>query len=108
MAYVVFFVLGVNLIAHKFFWYSSLWWFDMPMHFFGGVFIGLLGFYLFGDKFLKIFLFVLLVGLSWEAFEALIDKNISHNPFNIFDTASDIFFDLSGGLSAIIYLWRKT
>ncbi len=108
MAYVVFFVLGVNIIALHFYWYTSLWWFDMPMHFLGGFFIGLFGFYFLPDKFLKVFLFVFLVGIGWEVFEVLVDKNISHNPFNLLDTLSDVFFDLSGGLSAIMYLWRKT
>ncbi len=112
MTFMVFFIFIVNFLAMKFYWYSSLWWFDMPMHFLGGFFLGMLGIYILSLKdfnfseFLKIFLFVLVIGIGWEVFEVLVNQ-ISHNPFYILDTISDIFFDVSGGLSAILYLCQK-
>ncbi len=116
MTIMVFFILGINSVAMKLHWYSSLWYFDMLMHFLGGVFVALLGIYLllpnvtqFSNKeIFKILLFVLIVGVGWEVFEILVDKNISQNPFNILDTSSDIFFDLSGGLLALLILKRRS
>lgn len=108
----IFAILVVNVIAMKLYWYTSIWWFDMPMHFTGGFFLGLLGVYLFSLEeytvisLYKIFLFVLAVGIGWEVFEILVNE-ISHGPFYILDTISDVFFDVSGGLSAILYLCQK-
>ena len=88
----------------------------MPMHFLGGFWVGLLALYFFADELsdekpfasiLKVFIFVLIIGLGWEVFEFFTDKFLSQNPFNILDTASDIFFDLSGGLCAILYVWKR-
>ncbi len=118
MTFMIFFIFGLNFLAMKLYWYSSIWWFDMPMHFLGGFFIGLLGMYLFspcqggvperrGGEILKLSLFILLIGISWEIFEIIVHNAITHESFNLLDTASDVFFDLSGGLSAIIYICRK-
>ena len=69
MTLMVFFIFVINFLAMKFYWYSSLWWFDMPMHFLGGFFLGMLGIYILSLKdfnffeFLKIFLLVLVVGI---------------------------------------------
>ena len=80
------------------------------MHFLGGFWVGLAFLYLFPPKdspldaiFITLLL-VLTVGVLWEVFEILINEIIAQNPFNVLDTASDIFFDLSGGLCAILYL----
>jgi uncharacterized protein YacL len=105
----------VNLLAMQFFWYSSVWYFDMPMHFSGGVFLGLLIAFLFhmqtmrnisvsfSRKLWTTVLFVFIIGFGWEVFEVIVDKFISHNPQNILDTMSDMFFDLSGGVVAFLY-----
>ena len=108
----IFSILVFNFIAMKLYWYTSIWYFDMPMHFAGGFFLGMLGIYIFSlesfliSNFYKIFLFVLVIGIGWEVFEVLVN-HISHNPFYILDTVSDVFFDISGGLSAILYLCQK-
>lgn len=84
----------------------------MPMHFLGGLWVGFVYLYFFSrdnnslDIILKIMLFVLLIGLGWEFYEILFVNILAQNPFNTLDTISDIFFDLSGGLCAILYLWR--
>lgn len=85
----------------------------MPMHFMGGLWLGLMAIYLLRPVDLsvslifKILLLVLIVGTGWEVFEVLVDKFITQNTFNSLDTVSDICFDLSGGLCAILYLWKK-
>ena len=85
----------------------------MSMHFTGGFWLGLAMTWLLytvdlSPKFvLKIILSVLLFGVLWEIFEILVNNIIAQNPFSLLDTISDIFFDLSGGFCAILYLWRK-
>ena len=109
----IFFIFLLNYLATEFHWYSSIWYFDIPMHFLGGFWLGLVAIYLFSLKdfsfksILKIFFIVLLVGAGWEVFEILIDKFITQNSFNFLDTASDIFFDFAGGLFAIFYFFKS-
>lgn len=113
LALLILFIFAVNFLANKFFWYSSIWYLDMIMHFLGGLWVGLFAFYIFAPEnifprlILKILLFVLFVGIGWEVYEILVDKVVTQNSFNILDTSSDLFFDLSGGLYAILYLWIK-
>jgi len=109
----ILFIFVVNFLANKFYWYSSIWYFDMIMHFLGGFWIGLAFMYLFPPKdisFKLIFqtlLFVLFIGVGWEVFEVLVNDVIAKNPFNYLDTASDIFFDLSGGTFATLYFLKR-
>lgn len=113
LASLIFFIFIVNYIAMKFYWYSSIWYFDMPMHFLGGFWIGLVLFWLLPLEKMsfklvfEIILGVLLAGFLWEIFEILVDKSISQNPFNCLDTMSDICFDLAGGISAVFYFLKR-
>ncbi len=113
LAYLIILIFLINFIAGKLYWYFSIWWFDMSMHFTGGFWLGLAMTWLLytvdlSPKFvLKIILSVLLFGVLWEIFEILVNNIIAQNPFSLLDTISDIFFDLSGGFCAILYLWRK-
>ncbi len=114
LTYLVSFIFLVNFLATKLHWYSAIWWFDMPMHFLGGLWIGLLAIYLFWSKInssgkffsntLVILFSILLIGSGWEVFEALVNEVIIENPFDYLDTFSDILFDLAGGSAAILYL----
>jgi len=113
----ILFIFVINFFADKFYWYYSIWWFDMPMHFLGGFFVGLVLIWFLSyknfspelsfDLFFKIFLGILLIGIGWEIFEILFNNIIAQNSFNILDTVSDICFDASGGLYAILYIWKK-
>lgn len=113
LAYLVFFIFLVNFFANKFYWYYSIWYFDMIMHFLGGFWLGLVYLYFFSPRgsfsksILQASLFVLLLGLGWEVFEFLVNNYIAQNPFDIIDTTSDIFFDLAGGVLAILYCFKK-
>ncbi|OGI64849.1 hypothetical protein A3H53_04735 [Candidatus Nomurabacteria bacterium RIFCSPLOWO2_02_FULL_40_10] len=115
LAYLIFFILIVHFAANKFYWYYSLWYLDVIMHFLGGIWIGILYFYIFPSKesslnaVFKMLFFILAIGIGWEMFEMLVNDVIAKNPFDYLDTFSDIFFDLFGGLCAILYLhpWRK-
>jgi len=113
LAFLIFFIFAVNYAAMKFYWYFSIWYFDMPMHFLGGFWLGLALIWLFSVKELsfkiifKIILGVFFIGILWELFEISIDKTITQNPFNILDTVSDMCFDLAGGGLSIIYFFKR-
>jgi len=108
----IFSIFVLNYLAMGFHWYSSIWYFDMPMHFLGGLWLGLISIYLFSFKdfsfqsILKISLIVLLIGIGWEIFEVLIDNFITQSSFDFVDTMSDLFFDVLGGLFAVWYFTK--
>ena len=114
LVFLILLIFLLNFLAMKFYWYLSIWYFDMPMHFLGGVWLGLASIYLFSLKdgslksIFKIFFIILLVGIGWEAFEILVNKLTIQDPFNTLDTISDICFDLAGGLFTILYFLRRT
>ena len=103
----------MNFLADKFYWYFSIWYFDIIMHFLGGFWLGLVAVYFFSPRNIsnssvfKILAFVLLVGLGWEVFEIWINNFVGPMSFNIVDTLLDIVLDIFGGLCAILYLWKK-
>ena len=113
LSYLIILIFIFNLVAGKLYWYSSIWWFDMPMHFLGGVWVGLILIYLFrvhglsNKTILGLLLGVLLVGVGWEFFEFAFVNPIAGNPFNTLDTLSDIFFDLAGGAFALLYFLKR-
>lgn len=113
----VFGIFIVNTLATIFYWYSSIWWFDMPMHFFGGAWLGLMGLSLCGMPWIQrrkqcksflealifVFFFVFIIAVSWEIFEFVLQKLTGALLANPLDSLSDIMFDLAGGFSAILY-----
>lgn len=119
-AWLIVIIFALNYGAMLFFWYSTIWWFDMPMHFLGGFWLGLTALWIYfyarktprvGVTAMKTLLlglsFVLIVGVGWEIFEIGVDRFITLMPFNRLDTASDIFFDLAGGSVAVLYMMRR-
>ncbi len=116
-AWLVFSIFMLNSLASYFYWYASIWWFDMPMHFLGGLWIGLLSLSVLGTSkffpklkkatFFKIclstILLVLLIGLFWEIFEYSVQGFLGLVLANPLDSLSDVMFDLAGGLSACVY-----
>ncbi|HTE48724.1 MAG TPA: hypothetical protein VK675_02365 [Candidatus Paceibacterota bacterium] len=113
LIYLILFILIVNFFANEFSWYYLVWNLDMIMHFQGGIWAGLAIIYLFPpkaysiDSVLKILLAVFFIGVGWEVFEILVNETIARNPFNSLDTMSDIFFDLSGGATAVLYFFKR-
>ena len=98
--------------------YSMIWWYDMPMHFAGGlftallIFVFLLRFSKFANlgnlKSILIVLFLtLIIGLLWEGYEIVFDI-IAGRKHIFIDSLSDIFFDFAGGIQAcFIYMRHK-
>jgi len=113
LVYLIFFLFLLNYLAMKFYWYSSVWYLDMPMHFLGGVWLGLAIILFFKINkislilILKIILGVLFIGILWEFFEVIINDYITQNYFNLLDTLSDLSFDISGGIFAIVYFLKR-
>jgi hypothetical protein len=89
-------------IAYAFFW--QFWWYDLIAHFLGGVCAGLGAVWLLSLRgaersTLLAFIFVLLIGTLWEAYEAY--YKLSLFPFDLFDTVHDLLFDCIGGCVGI-------
>ena len=113
------FIFLVNFMAGILHLYYSIWYFDMPMHFLGGVFLGLLlicFFYTDISEYthgislnfiLKFLLSVLFIGVVWEVFEFIVNMFIAKSPFNLLDTISDVCFDCAGGFFVLLYLFKK-
>lgn len=118
-----------QVIALSLFLYWEWWWFDIIMHFAGGLFIGLLALYLYyyshriepkhfsplSALFIALGM-VALIGVLWELFEFVTDqfaiaigRRIElQQQFQ--DTLGDLFSDLVGGaVGAYMYLaiWKK-
>lgn len=107
---VIIFIFVVNYLAMSFHWYSSIWFSDILLHSLGGFWLGLLYFYLFKksnrviESTFLLILFVIILGVGWEIFEIFLNKFITLQDFNYLDSASDICFDLVGGLYSYTYL----
>lgn len=114
--FLVLFIWLVNTCANYFYWYSAMWWFDIPMHIMGGMFLGLLAGALFFNKIcvlskkeslVTILLFVLIVGLGWEVFEYIVQAFIKDAPLaSIPDSIKDMVMDLLGGVFTSFFVLR--
>ncbi|MFT5281151.1 MAG: hypothetical protein ACI9AR_000609 [Flavobacteriaceae bacterium] len=110
----------VNLLAMWLHWYSSMWWFDIPMHFVGGFWLAALFGWLFHSRFFRLWqgskvwlfftlslLLIFTMIIAWEVFEFSLDSIVKLNIQNIPDALSDVCFGLSGGLLGTLYLYNK-
>jgi len=101
---------GRAMYFHLFYHY---WWFDIPMHFIGGLwlaFIALAYYYSprlaepkpHGDPSVLIIgvLFALFVGLAWELFEFSLDTFVTFAPHDMNDTLNDLLNDMIGAVFA--------
>jgi len=119
----VWWVLAAIFVFHVFAsWYSWYWiysWIDIPMHFIGGVWVGMFFIWIFqGEKsnyfsplpnILHLFVlsgFVILIGVFWEFFEFSFDFFIAKKGLADFaqqgtaDTLGDLAMDLFGGITS--------
>lgn len=108
----LFFINAVLLLTG---WYYNprLVWIDIPLHFLGGLLVGIWAWLVFGrgprahsfiHKWVLIFGVTALVGVSWEFFEWILDHVLSQwyvfprNQPSVDDTLGDLFMDLLGGV----------
>ncbi|MFA6018303.1 MAG: hypothetical protein WCT28_01680 [Patescibacteria group bacterium] len=135
-----FFLIVLVMVTHIFVLvagvYSQMPWFDVPMHFFGGYVIALLGLACYGwlqnfveiksksmqklsiftpmiIEFVFVVGFVMTVGVAWEWYEFLFDQfvgffveNFGVAQISLADTMDDLFNDFVGGVTAWM-LWRS-
>ncbi len=104
--------------------YEKYWWWDVLLHFLGGLWVGLSGFWFIYKShflpvprkttvnfFMVILLPVLLVGIGWEIFEYMFGLTfvLPGESYRI-DTISDIGMDIVGSLIVYLYyrlkMWR--
>lgn len=107
-AIILYFIVFLDILAKIFYWYYTIWWFDILMHFLGGVFIFFLLSYLFYNKRKILFLLVgvLVIGLFWEVFEFIFNNRIGGMVFEWGDTLFDLVFDALGGITGF-FLVKK-
>lgn len=112
-------IYGLQLLAERLYWYDKYWWFDIPMHFLGGFWVAIFFFWFFGwarvpflrrpvtalnrEAIVSAWLFLLLVGLTWEAGEFLTTNYIGLDPWSARDTILDVILDVAGAAAGIIY-----
>ncbi|MBX9765133.1 hypothetical protein K2X83_00650 [Patescibacteria group bacterium] len=110
-------VLQQLAFAHFLYWKYA--WYDIMMHFLGGVVVGAVYLWIVRyelpaslkkyESFTFVFLFSLVVGILWEIFEYFvgIDSEFSRS-VRIFDTALDLLMDVSGAtLSYVVFSYFK-
>lgn len=109
------FIFLINIVAHKLYWYSSISYFDMIMHFLGGFFLLLAVAYVFPPKvshsriksITLLISGVLVIGIGWEVFEYIFNNVLGGLDFDILDTLSDLFFDMLGGTISLFYFLKR-
>lgn len=103
----------VALYAIGLYWYLfwRIWWYDMPMHFLGGLWVGLFAgwalqyFRILVRRDILIFLAAFVVGIGWEVFEYSVGLTKGEIGF-VFDTAHDLLNDVAGGLFAALLITK--
>jgi len=101
--------------------YWTLWWYDILLHFLGGIFIGLLVLWVrflsgyfpapsfpwsHGHLFLFTLFWTLIIGVGWEVFEWLVGNTWSMERYWL-DTTLDVALDLIGSIVASFYFTRQ-
>ena len=101
---------ALNFIALDLYLYWTIGWYDIMMHFLGGLTIGALvvWFLNLGDRslrsFLMIFLYTMIVGIGYEIFEYVNGITFSTQKYPV-DTALDLGMDAVG--ATVAYLIAK-
>jgi hypothetical protein len=108
-------LLAVMALLHVgaiiFYIYWSVWWFDIFMHFLGGIAAGLLALWLYsqgnrrGNEFWAALLGALIIGIAWEVYEYAAGVTYALDAYT-FDTATDLVMDLVGALVPVWYVRR--
>ena len=111
------FVLNQAALNYDLFW--RLWWYDIPMHFLGGLVLGCGFAWFFGSMqkrtvrlsdtaaILSILTAVLVGGVAWEIFEYNLDLTYNPHLNYVLDTTKDMIMDMLGASVAIWFYKRK-
>jgi VanZ family protein len=112
----IFIISVLNKLALVNFWFWKYWWYDIMMHFLGGLWVGMmfLWFFYFSnifEKFDKSFLNIVfasilsvwIIGVGWEVFEVWADPQYFREGY-VFDTVLDLIMDTLGAIiGGVIY-----
>ena len=122
--FLVLLIASLNFLAFSFYWYWRIWWFDLLMHFLGGMFVASLGYYFYyllvSRERLSLFRLLILlifsslvIGGLWEIFEFSIDaywsahvniKSLQILQAGSLDTLSDLLFDFLGAIAFGLFI----
>jgi len=106
-----------DFIANKFYFYWTVWWFDVMMHFIGGLLACMLV-VLFLNTYYKtknldkhknkiiIILGVLIISVLWEIYELSIGSTSFADSDYMVDTISDFLMDFIGGFFGYLYSYK--
>jgi hypothetical protein len=104
---------ALNFLGGKLYLYWTVIWFDMLVHFLGGLFIALFFFSMlsllksqlrYGEKVILGIVFTLLVGLVWEYHELIIGVTDLADAAYWPDTGMDIVMDTLGSLVGVLFV----
>ena len=112
---------ALHIFAILFYFYWSIGWFDVLMHFLGGLSLGVLVFWVVflsgflvkkmpGNPYSAVFItfvMVLVIGVLWEVFEYVYDIAAEPHEY-VSDTIVDIIMDSFGALVAGFYGLAKS
>lgn len=108
--------------------FYKIWWADIALHFSGGIFVGLFAIWFIFNKanlpmqkeklpfyiiFILVVSFAALIGVLWEFYEFTLDEITGYKSSkivmqeNLKDTMGDLFFDLLGAVSSLVFLKFK-
>jgi len=104
----------LDFLANEYYFYWTVSWYDMMMHFLAGVLvafaIALFWHYLFKGEYNKKSIFTalamsLFVGLVWEWYELYFELTSAQDGWLYYrDTISDLFLDLFGTVCGLVYI----
>lgn len=110
----------VNALAHKFYWYTSIFGFDKVMHALGGVFTAFVVAAILWrrleriadkEKIITILLCAFIVGLVWEYYEYVVQMYVKYvHIADVPDSIGDLIFDMFGatfGVGFVILLQKR-
>ena len=108
----------VNAVAEVYHWYWTMRWFDIPMHFSGGMWLaGMALWWVYFRKGVTPRGFLALWGVSvvaafgigflWEGYEAVISFATVGHMNNLLDTLGDLLFDILGGTTVAILVHKR-
>ncbi len=102
----------LDYIAVIFYLYWTTIWYDIPMHFLGGLTIGILGVLVLRleersrKSFAQLLVFVMSVGIAWEIFEYLIGATYAIEG-RMADITVDLILDAVGAAAAYFIALRS-
>ncbi|OHA18170.1 MAG: hypothetical protein A2664_01730 [Candidatus Taylorbacteria bacterium RIFCSPHIGHO2_01_FULL_46_22b] len=111
-------VLLLNLVGLRYELYWYLWWYDIVLHFLGGLVLGLAATWFFGTVHHRfghirtgllislILSFVLFGGIVWEWFEYISGITLISVAWYQLDVLMDVLMDMLGGMCAF-WIWKK-